>query len=196
VVPEPEELASLPWPRLADDGVTQLGIDLKVKHLDVLKLVRKRCRFEGLDADDLLQEVYAAILRKNLTASAWDSRRAGFGKYVVMVGRNTALHMLEKKCWQSEATSEEALDVADEHDPIAAFEIAREYGLTVAQIEAQIERQAERAAEAAAAPKAVQLGMFDLADVGPAKAAAGPNVATASKPSKSRPPPSRHQAAS
>ena len=161
--PDADEPASLPWPRLADDGVTPLGIDLKVKHHDVLKLVRKRCRFEGLDPDDLLQEVYAAILRKNLTASAWDARRAGFGKYVVMVGRNTALHMLEKKCWQAESTGEDALDVADEHDPMEAWEIARELGLTVAQIEAQIERQAEREAAAAAAPKAVQLGLFGLA---------------------------------
>lgn len=162
--PDDDGPASFPWPRLADDGVTPLGIDLKVKHLDVLKLVRKHCRFPSLDANDLLQEVYAAILRKNLTRSAWDPRRGrGFGGYVVMVALGIAKHMLEKRCWKSEATSEDAPDVADDRDPIAAFEIAREYGLTVAQIEAQIDAQVAREAAAAAAPQAIQLGLFGMA---------------------------------
>lgn len=179
---EADELASFPWPRLADDGTTPLGIDLKVKHLDVLKIVRKHCRIEGLDPDDLLQEIYAGILRKNLTASAWDGRRSSFSHYVCIVARSIAGHMLEAKRWRAESTGEETPDVADEHDPIHAFEVARELGLTAVQLEAQIERQAAREAEAAAAPQPVQLGLFGAVAFVVVAGGEVPDVADLAKP--------------
>jgi DNA-directed RNA polymerase specialized sigma24 family protein len=141
----PSRGEELPWPRLADDGLTPLGVDLTQKHLDVLKLIRKHVRIEGLDADDLLQEIYAAIWRKNHSASAWDPHRASFGKYVILVGQSIAGHMLEARRWRSESTGEEPTDDADERDPIQAFELAQELGLTAVQLEEHIEQVGESA---------------------------------------------------
>lgn len=167
---------------MAEDGVTPLGVDLTVKHLDVRKLIGKHVRIEALDADDLLQEIYAGIWRKNHSASAWDPRRASFGKYVILVGKSIAGHMLDAPRWRADSTGEETPDVADEHDPIHAFEVARELGLTAVQLEAQIERQAAREAEAAVAPRPVQLGLFCAVAVFPLKGGEVPDVADTSKP--------------
>ncbi|MEO5727170.1 MAG: hypothetical protein ABI134_03165, partial [Byssovorax sp.] len=125
-------------------GAAGRGIDLAKRHEDVRKLVRSKCRFPTLDPEELLQEVYYAILRKNLSEkSAWDERRATFSRYVVLVGRSTALHMLEAKRFQSLASSEPASDVADERDPIALYEEALELGLNAVQFEVWLESKSE-----------------------------------------------------
>ena len=46
------------------------------------RIVLKHFRPEGVDPEDLVGEVYAAIARKNRQACAFDPRRAGLSKYV------------------------------------------------------------------------------------------------------------------
>lgn len=79
-----------PWPRTAPDG-TPLGVDLAApsRHKgsatvadDVRRIVLKHFHPEGVDPDDLVGEVYAAISRKNRQGCAFDPRRAGLSKYV------------------------------------------------------------------------------------------------------------------
>lgn len=118
------DAAPLPWPRMAEDGVTPLGVDLTAKHLDVRRLVIRHCLAAALDTDDLVQEVTVAIWRKNRSDSAWDPRRASFGKYVILVGKSIRSHMLKAPRWRAESSGEEAPGDADEHDPLQAFELA------------------------------------------------------------------------
>lgn len=115
-------------PNSTGAGATAPGIDLKKYHEDVRRLVRSKCRFPTLDPDDLLQEVYLAILKKNIS-KPWDPTRAAMSKFIVLVAGSTALHMLQARRFRPEAQAEEAPEVADERDPIGAFEVARELGL-------------------------------------------------------------------
>jgi DNA-directed RNA polymerase specialized sigma24 family protein len=51
-----------------------------------------------VDGDDLVQEVLAAIARKNtLPRSAYDPRRASFSKYVWIVARSTAANVANRE---------------------------------------------------------------------------------------------------
>ena len=71
------------WPRLADDGVTPLGIDLTARAHEVRKLILAGFRPPPeVDVEDLIQDTLLAIHRKNRQACAFDPRRAGFAKYV------------------------------------------------------------------------------------------------------------------
>jgi hypothetical protein len=134
------------------------GIDLAKRHDEVRRLVRSKVHFADLDPEELLQEVYLAILRKNLSEkSAWDERRAMFSTYVVLVAKSTGLHMREARRFRSLASAEPSPDVADERDPILAYEIGRDLGLDAVQFEAWLTRRGERqAAERQAARKAEQ----------------------------------------
>lgn len=109
----------------------------------VRKLVRSKCRFPQLDFDDLLQEVYVALLKKNVS-KPWDPARGSMSTYIVLVAGSTALHMLEARRFQPLSSGEEAPEVADERDPIMAFEVARELGLDVAAFEAWLEAEEPR----------------------------------------------------
>ena len=121
-------------------GPAGRGIDLAARYVDVCKLVASKCHFPTLDPEELLQEVCCAILRKNKSEkSAWDSSRASFSKYVVLVARSTGLHMLDARRFQSLASSEAARDVADERDPILLYEEARELGLNAVEFETWLE---------------------------------------------------------
>lgn len=156
----PDDATPLPWPRRAEDG-TPLGVDLAKHHRDVARIVGAKFRPETVDPDDLVQETCLAILRKNRQACAYDPRRASLGKYVYTVARSTLGHLLERqrsRAWL--VTEAEPPELADERDPLAAFEVADEIGLTAAQLEASLDREAERAEAAALAPKAVQLGLW------------------------------------
>ncbi len=90
--------SKFPWPRTApDNDQIQLGVDVIKKRGDIIKLVHKFFSVEGIPMEELLQEVYAAILHKNYTKSAHDPRKSSFGHYVYMVANNVCINLVHKK---------------------------------------------------------------------------------------------------
>lgn len=87
----------LPWPRLADDNETPLGINVLAKKPDIIKIVYKYFRVPEISMDELLQEVYLAILHKNCTQSAHDPRKSSFGHYIFMVANNVCINLVHRK---------------------------------------------------------------------------------------------------
>jgi len=88
----------LPWPRNAfDDEKVALGIDIRKKKLDIEKIVYKFFKVDGYSMEDLLQEVYTAIIHKNTTRSVHDPRKSSFGHYVYMVANNVCINIVSKK---------------------------------------------------------------------------------------------------
>jgi len=87
----------LPWPRVADDGKTSLGVDVVAKRQDIIKIVHKFFKVESVPMEELLQEVYVAIIHKNTTRSAHDPRKSSFGHYVYMVANNVCINLVHKK---------------------------------------------------------------------------------------------------
>jgi Sigma-70 region 2 len=88
----------LPWPRKADDNSkVELGIDVIKKKPDIEKIVHKFFKVDGYSMEDLLQEVYTAILHKNGTKSAHDPRKSSFGHYVYMIANNVCRNIVSKK---------------------------------------------------------------------------------------------------
>jgi DNA-directed RNA polymerase specialized sigma24 family protein len=88
----------LPWPRTApDDPSVQLGVNVIKKEQDVIKLVHKFFKVDGVEMSELLQEVYTAIIHKNTTGSAHDPRKSSFGHYVFMVANNVCINLVHKK---------------------------------------------------------------------------------------------------
>ena len=66
-----------------------------------------------------------AILRRNNTPSAYDPQKAAFSKYVFMIAKNALANCLDKqKRWDREGGvgGGEVPDLADDRDPVAAFE--------------------------------------------------------------------------
>lgn len=130
-VPPPvkhERGALLPWPRSAPDG-TPLGVDLAakgkqhptiagdVRHLVLARLVGQAAT---LDTDDLLQDVYLRIARRNVRPSAFDRRRASLSKYVYRLTSGAIADALGKVARSREVLSAdpEALPVgAEDADP-------------------------------------------------------------------------------
>lgn len=87
----------LQWPRLADDGRTQLGVDVVAKRQDIIKITHKYFRVENVPMDELLQEIYVAIIHKNHTHSAHDPRKSSFGHYVYMVADHVCINLVHRK---------------------------------------------------------------------------------------------------
>jgi DNA-directed RNA polymerase specialized sigma24 family protein len=88
----------LPWPRTASDNdQIQVGVDVIAKRKDIIKLVHKFFHVDGISMEELLQEVYVAILHKNKTRSAHDPRKSSFGHYVYMVANNVCINLVHKK---------------------------------------------------------------------------------------------------
>lgn len=88
----------LPWPRTAPDNPgIQIGIDVLKKKPDIEKIVHKFFKVEGYSMEDLLQEVFTAIIHKNTTRSACDPRKSSFGHYVYMVANNVCINLVSKK---------------------------------------------------------------------------------------------------
>jgi hypothetical protein len=93
----------LPWPRFSshdpeDKGpVVALGIDVVAKQQDIIKIVHKFFHVEDISMDELLQEVYVAIIHKNHTRSACDPRKSSFGHYVFIVANNVCINLVHKK---------------------------------------------------------------------------------------------------
>lgn len=95
----------LPWPRKSVAGVDKngknmpvvdVGIDLKLKRPDIIKLVHKFFHVEGVSMEDLLQEVYVAIAHKNHAPSAHNPNKSSFGHYVYMVANNVCINLVHK----------------------------------------------------------------------------------------------------
>lgn len=87
----------LPWPRLADDQKTLLGVDVLLKRQDIIKITHKYFRVENISMEELLQEVYVAIIHKNHTHSAHDPRKSSFGHYVYMIANNVCINLVHRK---------------------------------------------------------------------------------------------------
>jgi DNA-directed RNA polymerase specialized sigma24 family protein len=84
---------TLPWPRDAEDG-TPLGVDLEERLHEVAKLIAAgRYRVKGVDFDDLVAEVCLVIARRNRMPSAFDPRKASFGRYVHLVTKHTCANL-------------------------------------------------------------------------------------------------------
>lgn len=86
-----------PWPRFAEDGHTPLGVDVKTKKDDIIKIVHKFFRIKDFSMEDLLQEVFLTILHKNTTKSAHDPRKSSFGHYIFMIANNVCVNLVYKK---------------------------------------------------------------------------------------------------
>jgi len=88
----------LPWPRnAADDPSTPLGVDVKFKRPDIIKIVHKYFRVPEVPMDELLQEVFLAVIHKNFTKSAHDPRKSSFGHYIYMVANNVCINLVHRK---------------------------------------------------------------------------------------------------
>lgn len=100
VVPdaEPQVSKRLPWPRMAaDDPNVAVGVDVVAKRKDIIKITYKFFRVADLSMEELLQEVFLAIIHKNHTRSAHDPRKSSFGHYVYMVANNVCINLVHKK---------------------------------------------------------------------------------------------------
>jgi len=86
----------LQWPRCAEDG-TSLGIDVEAKRKDIIKIVYKHFKVPEISMNELLQEVFVAILHKNYTRSAHNPKKSSFGHYVFMVANNVCINLVHKK---------------------------------------------------------------------------------------------------
>lgn len=91
---KPRDVQRLPWPRMAEDGDTPLGVDVVLLKKDITKIVHKFFRVTGLPMEDLMQEVFLAIVRKNQTRSAHDPRKSSLGHYVYLVANNVCRNIV------------------------------------------------------------------------------------------------------
>ena len=82
---------------MADDNKTQLGIDVNAKRQDIIKIVHKFFKVMDIPMEELLQEVYLAIIHKNYSKSAHDPRKSSFGHYVYMIANNVCINLAHKK---------------------------------------------------------------------------------------------------
>ena len=107
------DFKKLPWPR-ADEDKTQLGVDVAAKREDIVKIVYKFFKVPEITMDELLQEIFLAIIHKNHTGSAHDPRKSSFGHYVYMVARNVCINLVHRK--KRFERERESLDAPHGHD--------------------------------------------------------------------------------
>ena len=74
----------------------QLGINVEEKIEDIKKIVYKYFKVPNVPMEELLQDVYVAILHKNNTKSAHDPSKSSFGHYVYMVASNVSTNLVNK----------------------------------------------------------------------------------------------------
>lgn len=105
----------LPWPRRCpNDPNVELGVDVVKKEKDIKKLVHKFFKVKDYPMDELIQDVFTAILNKNYTRSAHDPRKSSFGHYVYMVANNVCIGIHHKrKRYEKEGDS---IDIARNND--------------------------------------------------------------------------------
>lgn len=113
----------LPWPRKSPPGVDEkgvalaivdVGVDVVAKRQDVVKIVHKFFHVEGVSMEELLQEVFVAIIHKNHTRSAHDPRKSSFGHYVYMVANNVCINLVHRN--RRHSRESESIDSASSHD--------------------------------------------------------------------------------
>jgi RNA polymerase sigma factor (sigma-70 family) len=107
---------------LARQEVARLGIDVRAKYNDIRKIVGSHLYSSKLDAEDLMQDVVLAILKKNGTPSAFDPKKSSFSHYVFLIASNvlrTAL--LKQRRWNRNQRVGARSTIVDDHDPIAAW---------------------------------------------------------------------------
>lgn len=127
-----KERYNLPWPRMADDGVTPIGIDLREKSEDIRRIVHAKCRYQpdGMTIDDMVQQTLLGIYQRNKWPSAYDPRKVKLSTYVVMVMQNEFGRISKKKSPNIRLDEEDVHtrrdDRAEPKDPISAFEDAEE----------------------------------------------------------------------
>src|ERR1700735_1356112 len=89
-----------PWPRKSDPStgpIVELGVDVVAKKKDIIRIVYKFFKVEGVSMEELLQEVFCAIINKNTTRSAHDPRKSSFGHYVFLVANHTCIGLVHRK---------------------------------------------------------------------------------------------------
>jgi hypothetical protein len=92
------DLVRLPWPRVADDDPNvRLGIDINKNQQDIIKIVHKFFKVKEIPMEELLQEVYLAIMHKNYTRSAHDPRKSSLGHYIYMIANNVCINLVHKQ---------------------------------------------------------------------------------------------------
>jgi len=108
----------LPWPRLSEPDeqgrIVNLGVDVVAKRTDIIKIVHKFFKVENIQMEELLQEVYVAIIHKNFTRSAHDSRKSSFGHYIYMVANNVCINLVHRKRRYDKES--ESIDSQSGHD--------------------------------------------------------------------------------
>jgi hypothetical protein len=77
--------------------IAPLGVDVVAKRQDIIKIVHKFFKVENVPMNELLQEVYVAVIHKNCTRSAHDPRKSSFGHYVYMVANNVCINLVHRK---------------------------------------------------------------------------------------------------
>lgn len=108
-----------PWPRSAEDG-TPLGINVAEKRQDIVKIVYKYFRVPGVTMDELLQEVFLAILHKNHGNSAHDPRKSSFGHYVHLIADRVCCNIVNKR--KRLERERESLDARSDDDDRSLLE--------------------------------------------------------------------------
>lgn len=108
----------LPWPRQSDPDeagkTAPLGIDVAAKRQDIVKIVHKFFKVHDVAMEELLQEVFVAIIHKNYTRSAHDPRKSSFGHYVYMVANNVCINLVHRKRRYDKES--DSLDAPSGHD--------------------------------------------------------------------------------
>lgn len=113
----------LPWPRQSEPDeqgrVAPVGVDVIVKRQDIIKIVHKFFRVEDVSMEELMQEVFLAIIHKNYTRSAHDPRKSSFGHYVYMVANNVCINLVHKKRRYDKES--DSIDAPHGHDDSRTF---------------------------------------------------------------------------
>jgi hypothetical protein len=91
----------LPWPRYDRDKDTgeliSRGVDVEAKRQDIVKIVHKYFKVPGVPMEELMQEVFLAIVHKNHGRSAHNPKKSSFGHYVYMVANNVCINLVHRK---------------------------------------------------------------------------------------------------
>jgi DNA-directed RNA polymerase specialized sigma24 family protein len=103
------------------------GVDV-AKHARTIEKMVRAVYCDRADLDDLVQEVFLALLRKNTLPCAYDRRRGPLPKYVRLVARSTANHYstARRRHLTRFLLLTRLPDLCDERAPIEGFEIIEE----------------------------------------------------------------------
>jgi hypothetical protein len=139
------------------------GIDVARMYPEIRALVVAKFGQAGVDVEDLVQEVAAAIAVKNTSArSAFDPARSGFGHYVYLVARSKLGHMLGSDVRRARpvvCVEEEALAAAAGGEPDSEASPVQASAETVGELVEQLGDLARQAGAAALARRRADDGL-------------------------------------